>query len=410
MCVRACVHACVRVCHEPFWDGSFLAIDKTLHFILAGNGDNLTSDSDASDEEEDRDKDVELNKKDRRDSAPRRLWDSNLVYPAGVRKWDNTQNCNAAVEFVCPCGNRCLSHVGGLIAVYEHRKMFWAKVHSAGSGGIRDVLRKTLTDHYDAALGTFTRSFVVGSYGRVCERAYAVACSVSEPTFVRARCDVTNNRGWHAERAVRRQQKESEERRSLEGWVCLQRETMEGDKINGLKWYTEKTTRKQLWNKYLESCDRANQPSIGSSKLLHRIWKEHKEYEEKPPTGHAVCSTCLKIASDRLALEGLIDAESNAERKRIEERQAAHNAFHLRERKYYDEAVTRAAMSPLDLTTVTIDAPTTHQFNLPNQPKARRDTAKKVEGTERWKSKLEGVLDAGSKLELPCDLCGCHPF
>lgn len=317
------------------------------------------------------------------------------MYPAGVKKWDNTQNCNAAVEYDCPCGRHCLSRVGGIIPLYEHRKSFWKVVHTRGSGGIRDILRKKLAEHYDASIGTFSNSFVVGCCGSVCERAYAVACSVSEATFVRARCDVTHNRGWHDERARKRHSKESEDRRALAAWVRLQRETMEGDKINGLKWYTEKTTEKELWNKYLSACDRANQPSVGSSRLLHKIWKEHTEYKEKPPTGHAICSTCLKLASDRAAIEGLVDPESVQKRKEIAEREAAHLAFHSKERHYYDNAVARATVSPLDLTTITIDAPTTHQFNLPNQARAKRDTAKKVEATERWKSKLEGVLDAG---------------
>lgn len=333
---------------------------------------------------------------ERSGSGPcRRLWDHHEVYPAGVKKWDNTQNCSAALQFDCPCGRRCLSRAGDLIAIYEHRRAFWKQVRMKDSGGVRDVLRRNLAAHYDSTLGTFTNTFVVGCNAYVCERAYAIACSVSEPTFVRARCDVTQCRGWHSERLIKRQRSETEDRRGLEGWVRMQRETMEGDKITGLKWYTEKTTEKQLWNKYLASCDRANQPSVGSSRLLHKIWKEHTEYKEKPPTGHAICSTCMSLASARAALEGLVDAESTVERRKIEEREAAHQAFHSRERRYYNDAVARATASPLDLTTITIDAPTTHQFNLPNQPRARRDTAKKVEGTERWKSKLEGVLDAG---------------
>lgn len=324
------------------------------------------------------------------------------MYPAGVRKWDNIENCRAALEFECPCGRRCLSRVGGLLELYEHRRCFWKRANQEGGGGIRDVLRVSLAEHYDAPLCTFTNTFRVGKNAHVCERAYAIACSVSEPTFVRSRSDVTHNRGWRTERIAKRQRKESEARRDLDGWVRMQRDTMEGDKINGLKWYTEKTTEKQLWAKYLASCDRANQPSVGSSRLLHKIWREHDEYKELPPTGHAICSTCMELASARAAIEGLADAASVEQRKKIEAREAAHAGFHTKERKYYDDAVTKAKLCPLDLTTITIDAPTTHQFNLPNQPRARRDTAKKVEGVERWKSKLEGVLDAG---DLSCALC-----
>lgn len=52
---------------------------------------------------------------------------------------------------------------------------------------------------------------------------------------------------------------------------------MEGDKASGEKWYTENTTEKQLWARYVKCCDNAQQPTVGSSRLLFDIWKEHKE-------------------------------------------------------------------------------------------------------------------------------------
>lgn len=327
----------------------------------------------------------------------RRLWDASIVYPSGVSRWEDARNCAAALAYDCPCGQRCLSKVGDVIQLYNFRRSFRAEVSRKGSGGIRDVLRKSLEKHFDRALGVFTNSFVVGDCGGVCERAYAVACSVSEPTFVRARADVTQQRGWHEDRALVRNERESKERKQLEAWVRLQREHLEGDKCGTKeRWFTERETEKTLWKKYVAACDAACQCTVGSSRLLHKIWKEHKEYKEVPPTGHAICDTCGMLASERASLEGLVDAASAKQREKIAAKEVAHQAFHRQERRHYETAVERARLMPHDVTTITIDSPTMHQFDLPSQARSRRDTVKKLDGQHRWQSKLEGVLDAGS--------------
>ena len=101
---------------------------------------------------------------------------------------------------------------------------------------LRGQLRDSLAQHYDAVTKTFTPSFVVGSVGDVCERAYVVATAVGEATYVRARADVTKDR--EASRGQQRRVR-SEQRSCLDAWVRAQRETMEGDKISGQKWFTE---------------------------------------------------------------------------------------------------------------------------------------------------------------------------
>lgn len=325
----------------------------------------------------------------------RRYWDAKALFPAGVKNWQDARNCTAAMEYDCPCGEKCLARVGDVIQIYKHRQRFRTRTQQRGSGGNRDVLRSDLAAHYDPSLRTFTNSFVVGNNGRVCERAYAVACSVSEITFQRARADVTKDRAWHADRLGKRSKRESEDRRRLNGWVVLQRAAMEGDKIQGNKWYCEKMSKQQLWNRYVASCDSAGQPCAGNARLLYKIWREHKEYKEVPPTGHAICDTCGMLASDRAALAGLVDEASTEARKKLDEQEAAHHAFHTQEYRYYEAAVTRATHVPEDVTTITIDAPTRHQFDLPSQARSKRDTVKKLDGTHRWQSKLEGVLDAG---------------
>lgn len=196
------------------------------------------------------------------DSVPgRRLWDPRVVYPAGVAKWDNTANCQAALSYKCPCRSECLSKVGDVIQMYEHRRNFRLRLGSrARSGALRDTLRDLLAEHYDASLGTFSNSFVVCGVGGMCERAYAVAAGVSEATFMRARCDVTKARPKHVGRVQVRAQRVSFVRAELDAWVRAQRNTMEGDKSTGLKWFTEKVTERQLWLRYVRSCDHAQVP------------------------------------------------------------------------------------------------------------------------------------------------------
>lgn len=257
-------------------------------------------------------------------------------------------------------------------------------------------MRRHLSQHFDATMCHFTNTFVVGDCAHVCERAFAVGSGISETTFARARTDVMQDRGWHSHRASTKERRKCDARRELDGWVRLQRETMEGDKISGQKWYTEKTTAKALWARYVASCDRAKQPTVGNMRLLHTLWREHKEFKTKPPTGHAICSLCGDFASRRLTLQKYNDAGSRQLLSELDAKIAAHHTFHVAERQYYDDAVARATHIPTDVTTITIDAPTKHQFDLPSQARATRDTVKRLDGSSRWHSKLEGVLDAGA--------------
>lgn len=327
----------------------------------------------------------------------RRLWDTELVHPMGVANWHDASNCQAAMAYECPCGRACLSTAGTVIDIYEHRRQLRSVACMREGGGLRDTVRRLLSQHYDAGLQKFTQSFVVGRCAHACERAFAVGSAISEPTFVRARADVVQERGWHSDRVRQQQRRTNSARRELDGWIRLQRETMEGDKISGNKWYTEKTTQRQLWDRYVASCDRAQQPTIGNSRLLFTIWNEHTEIKAKPPTGHAICTRCGEYASRRKELQGCGgDALTRELLRKLDQKVAAHAAFHVTERHYYDDAVARATHVPTDLTTLTIDAPTRHQFDLPSQARARRDTVKRLDGSSRWESKLEGVLDAGA--------------
>ena len=139
-----------------------------------------------------------------------------------------------------------------------------------------------------------------------------------------------------------------------------------------------------LLRRYVHQCNRAKQPTEGSERLLWSIWKEHQEIVEVAPTGHAICDTCAAIRTEELSLEGLNDAASLARRKELEVEKAAHHKMHLREREFYDAAAAKARLQPEALTTLTIDAPTQSQFDLPSQAKQMRDTMKRLDGTVRW--------------------------
>ena len=120
----------------------------------------------------------------------RRLFDGPALHPAGVGNWSDTRNCAAVLAYDCPCGRQCLHRVGDVIKIYEHRRLFRAGQQQVKSRTLRGQLRDSLAQHYDAVTKTFTPSFVVGSVGDVCERAYVVATAVGEATYVRARAEM----------------------------------------------------------------------------------------------------------------------------------------------------------------------------------------------------------------------------
>lgn len=317
-------------------------IESCTHVSHSGASSSFEQTSELDDEDVDPSDDEDVRVLQLPMQPARRLWDSMVVYPMGVSNWSDARNCEAALHFQCPCGRECLSFAGGVIDIYEHRRKIRALAEKKEMGGLRDTVRRLLSAHYDSGLRRFTDTFVVGRCARACERAFAVGSGLSEVTFARARADVVNERPWHEHRVQQQHRAECSARRELDGWVRLQRETMEGDKVSGDKWYTEKTTEKQLWNRYCASCDRAKQPTTGSARLLYKIWREHTEIKTKPPTGHAICTRCGSFASKRIELQGTKGGAATRELIReLEEKVAAHAAFHVTERHYYDDAVAR---------------------------------------------------------------------
>jgi hypothetical protein len=76
---------------------------------------------------------------------------------------------------------------------------------------------------------------------------------------------------------------------------------------------------------------------------------------------------CSALNLMKSKLEGLSDLASKVEHAKAVARTDAHRIFHSTERKYYDAASDRAAACPEEITCLTIDDPTKHQFDVPMQ-------------------------------------------
>ena len=129
--------------------------------------------------------------------------------------------------------------------------------------------------------------------------------------------------------------------------------------------------------------------------MLWEVWKDTKEIVMLSPTGHDICDTCADLDSVDEALIGINTVEARALRAKNAAEREAHKAFTTAERAYDDAAYSKATFQPEDVTAIMIDAPTTHQMDCPQQARGQRDTAKRLDGTQRWSMKMEGVLDAG---------------
>lgn len=93
--------------------------------------------------------------------AARRVWGRRKWYPKGVTNWRDAADCRAALEYDCPCGDKCLARLNNdVIEVYEHRRRLRTQAKALRSGGLRDVLRAELARHYESSTGRFSKSFL----------------------------------------------------------------------------------------------------------------------------------------------------------------------------------------------------------------------------------------------------------
>eukprot|EP00962_Isochrysis_galbana_P009976 scaffold2765_cov128-Isochrysis_galbana.AAC.4 len=262
-------------------------------------------------------------------------------------------NLQAALAYGDCCSGRCLLRVAsetapnGITALCIHRQNFRATVaRLGGRGGDRDATRDMLAAHYDRRTKRFLPTFVIAGVSGCCAVSAAIAASVSEATFGRARADVTKDRARHDGRAASRKDCVSMARRTLDSWVRDQRSGMEGDKISGTKWYTEKVTGTQLWARYVKDMNHAGQPTSGNQQLLYTVWKTHTEIHQVAPTGHDICDTCEFLRLKKAPLRGATDSRSQALLAELEAQSHLHRKFHLGERDYGDDANFTAVKFP----------------------------------------------------------------
>lgn len=94
-------------------------------------------------------------------------------------------------------------------------------------------------------------------------------------------------------------------------------------------------------------------------------------------------------------MDGRTDAVAIKERELLDELEAAHTDEHMGERQYAEDAWYQGETRPSKMTTIRIDAPTQHQFDLPRQRRVARDAVKALEGARKWSSKISGAQVAG---------------
>lgn len=134
---------------------------------------------------------------------------------------------------------------------------------------------------------------------------------------------------------------------------------------------------------------------LGSKGLFEKIWRAHDEIVQHGARGHPTCQICGKYQVDRDALHERTDSYAVGRRAELDAAYEAHQMEHTGERKYAETAWFQGETYPKRMTTIRIDAPTQHQFDLPRQRKIARDVVKTLDGAKRWSSKITGAQIAG---------------
>ena len=168
------------------------------------------------------------------------------------------------------------------------------------------------------------------------------------------------------------------------------------------RWCTPSTHHLLPWTSgelrykdYVKSRTDKSLPVIGSKALFLKIWGEHTEIECHGACGHAVCVECGEIAVERDRLENRTDDEAVRMRAALDLREESHGFEHKGERRYAEDCWFQGETYSHRMTTIRIDAPTQHQFELPRQKKVARDVVKSLDNAQRWSSKITGAQVAG---------------
>lgn len=104
---------------------------------------------------------------------------------------------------------------------------------------------------------------------------------------------------------------------------------------------------------------------------------------------------CGDLISERAKYEDRTDPAAREHLKRIAEEQMQHDADHLGERAYAEDAWFKGEEFPHRVTAMSMDAPTEYQFDVPVQQRTSHDPVKSLDGAKKWSSKVVGVMVAG---------------
>ena len=328
-----------------------------------------------------------------------KLW-SKVEFPEGCApiqaSWD-MDNLLAAQNWSCPCADRsnCISADRlSVLELYEYRKKFLTTC--ANEGGKRDATRKEMSQHADGA-GNISRSFVVGPVNDCCVASAGLAKGISFGTWASARADLRRKRPMKVGRKRVRVRRESMQRRTLEAYIRMIREGMEGAKGRDApyNWSTGKRTVPKRWADYRKFRIRKKLPVIGSLSLFAKLWKKHDEIHEFGAKGHPKCDECGKIEARRDALEERRDEAAVQMKKDLDLDQEEHDLDHRGERDYASDIWAKAESFPERVTALNFDAPTEDEFDVPVQRRMARDVVKSLEGMRKWSSKIMGVMSSG---------------
>ena len=182
--------------------------------------------------------------------------------------------------------------------------------------------------------------------------------------------------------------------RSIHSRAALNHGGLKGHKQSA-HFFTGKRPVKQRWDDYVIGRNNAQLPVIGSLPLFKKLWAAHTEIIQTKASGHDICDICGALQVRRDALEGRTDAVADAERKALDRDAAIHDREHRGERDYADDIWRQGEDYPARVTALNMDAPTQQAFDVPVQPRRIRDGVKRLEGQQKWSSKITGVMAAG---------------
>jgi hypothetical protein len=180
--------------------------------------------------------------------------------------------------------------------------------------------------------------------------------------------------------------------------LCRQLEGNKGGTFasGATKFYTAKKTARRRYDDYIAQMNRDKvEVKCRTCRAFTVEWDKNQSIVEVSPTGHAICDICAKLDGREAALEGRrTDSQTTSMRRAIDEDRREHKRITDAPRQVFDDATYLAEHHPHKTTMLNVDAPTRRQFDLPRQLKSR-DLAKGLEGSQRWESKVTGIMDAG---------------